>query len=353
MATLVSSPPELCFSSNVADIVFRTDYPSGTVVLDIVAAGTRRNILTELVYADAEKNVTFGDLSTLLEGYARQHLQVTMECSFTDTEGTVSISPVTVLYALADVGTTASDFTTNHFLTILNGEKLTAIGRKEYLSAYNVTSVSVTASVLRSGAVTTVTGTLPYDSQAGTTLVYTFDVSPDNISTLLSLVSTDTLLSYEVSAGNRVQQFRVVTDEVPPAPSLIFANSFGCLEFLHCVGTHKKESKYDRQSTRIHGLMRNYRVTENRQFTANTGWLNTAMADWADDLFRSEEVLLWVENAEGLAVVITDSKSEISNEDDHRPAFEFTYTYAQRIHNVMQPLRAGRIFDNTFDRTFN
>ena len=35
------------------------------------------------------------------------------------------------------------------------------------------------------------------------------------------------------------------------------------------------------------------------------------------------------------------------------PAFEFTYAYAQRIHNVMQPSHAGRIFDNTFDHTFN
>ena len=101
------------------------------------------------------------------------------------------------------------------------------------------------------------------------------------------------------------------------------------------------------------GRLRNYRIIEDRQFTANTGWLNEAMADWADELFRSSEVNLWVNGEKGREVVLSDSKSEVTNEDSHMPAFEFTYTYAQRIHNVMQPNHAGRIFDNTFDHTFN
>ena len=63
--------------------------------------------------------------------------------------------------------------------------------------------------------------------------------------------------------------------------------------------------------------------------------------------------MLWVGDGPGREVVVSDSKSEITNEDDNMPAFEFTYTYAQRIHNVMEPTRAGRIFDNTFDHTFN
>ena len=52
-------------------------------------------------------------------------------------------------------------------------------------------------------------------------------------------------------------------------------------------------------------------------------------------------------------VVISESKSTVTNEDDDMPSFEFSYVYAQRIHNVMQRTHAGRIFDNTFDHTFN
>ena len=47
------------------------------------------------------------------------------------------------------------------------------------------------------------------------------------------------------------------------------------------------------------------------------------------------------------------SQSIIENDSDDMPAFEFSYSYAQRIHNVMQCAHAGRIFDNTFDHTFN
>ena len=55
----------------------------------------------------------------------------------------------------------------------------------------------------------------------------------------------------------------------------------------------------------------------------------------------------------GKEVVLSDSKSDRTNEDDHMPRFTFSYQYAQRIHNVLQMDRVGRIFDNTFDHTFN
>jgi hypothetical protein len=84
------------------------------------------------------------------------------------------------------------------------------------------------------------------------------------------------------------------------------------------------------------------------------------MAGWADDLFRSDEVYVVnvisgqvVSRDGGKQVVITDSKSELTNDDDHLPRFTFSYQYAQRIHNVLQMNRVGRIFDNTFDHTFN
>ena len=94
-------------------------------------------------------------------------------------------------------------------------------------------------------------------------------------------------------------------------------------------------------------------MQEERNFKANTGWLTTDMADWADELFRSQEVYLWVDGQCGREVVITDSTSIISNEDSDMPSFDFTYQYSQRLHNVMQRTHAGRIFDNTFDHTFN
>lgn len=80
------------------------------------------------------------------------------------------------------------------------------------------------------------------------------------------------------------------------------------------------------------------------------------MANWVDELFRSQTV--HVVNFKdghpniGKEVIITESKSEYSNEDEELPRFTFSYQYAQRNHNVLNLLRSGRIFDNTFDNTF-
>ena len=75
------------------------------------------------------------------------------------------------------------------------------------------------------------------------------------------------------------------------------------------------------------------------------------MAFWINDLFRSDEVqLLNFVNGEpkpGKMVVITDVNAEYDNNLDSMPRFKFTYTYAQRNHNVLDTARAGRIFDNT------
>lgn len=351
MATLISQPSTFCFSSVVEDIVFGTNAESGVLTLSVVHNGAIQPVLAETMYPGSDGSIVICDLSSLIEPYAKQHLLVTMQCSFTDAAGTASISPVTVLYAMADVDMPASDFVNSHFLSILNGEKITAMGREERLYAYGTNTATVIADVLlTTGQYNTLSAEIGASGTTGN--ISQFDVSPERIASLVGLVG-GRLLDYTIEAGSRQQNFHCVVDQFPPAPSLIFTNSFGCQEFVHCVGTHKKASKYDRKSARIMGRLRNYLITEERQFTANTGWLNEAMADWADDLFRSEEVYLWVDGMTGRSVVLSDSKSEITNEDDNMPAFEFTYTYAQRIHNVMQPRHAGRIFDNTFDQTFN
>ena len=148
-------------------------------------------------------------------------------------------------------------------------------------------------------------------------------------------------------------KFQVIDELLPPTPSLLFVNSFGCEELIHCVGTHKKASNYTRSQARILGQLANYKVVEDRVFSANTGALSPDMADWADELFRSDEVRHWFDGVPDKSIVITESKSEVTNDDDNLPVFTFSYVYAQRIHNVLQPSHAGRIFDYTFDFTFN
>lgn len=289
--------------------------------------------------------ITLMELGELLEPYARKRLV----CSVTIAAGSTSAT-LTVLYAMADVGVSAETFYNGYFLSILQGPKLTAMGRLELLWYYGSDSATVTAEYADG-----TTATMAAVMATSTTEYSCIDASPDHYAQ-----AGKQLVSYTVQAGQRSQQFNIDPWQPDCAPILEFYNSFGVWELLYCTGTHKVAPEYKRESARIGGKLRNYRIEETRKFEADTGILTTPMAAWADELFRSEE--MYVVNVyggsvedrdEGKEVVITDSKSEVTNEDDDLPHFSFTYQYAQRIHNVLQLNRVDRIFDNTFDHTFN
>lgn len=289
--------------------------------------------------------ITLSDLGKLLEPYARKQLV----CSISISAGNTT-SACTVLYSLADVGISAQEFYNGYFLSILMGTKITASGRRELLWYYGNDSASVTAEYADG-----TTGTFSASVVGGSSTYTCIDVSPDNFVT-----SGKQLVAYTVIAGSRRQRFEIDFSVPDCAPILEFYNSFGVWEYMYCTGKHQVNPEYKRSSVRIGGLLRNYKIEETRTFKADTGIMNTAMANWADDLFRSSEVyVVNVINGEvvstdgGKEVVITDSKSDNNNEDDHMPRFTFSYQYAQSNHNVLQINRVGRIFDNTFDHTFN
>ena len=289
--------------------------------------------------------ITLSDLGELLEPYARKQLVCSVAISADS-----SSSACTVLYAMADVGISAQEFYTGYFLSILMGTKITASGRRELLWYYGSDSASVVAEYADG-----TTGSFSASTVGGSSTYTCIDVSPDNFVT-----SGKELVAYTVIAGSRRQRFEMDFSEPDCAPILEFYNAFGVWEYMYCTGTHHVGSDFKRSQARVGGKLRNYKIEETRTFKADTGFLNTAMANWAEDLFRSDEVYVVnvvngsVQDANGgKEVVLSDSKSDRTNEDDHMPRFTFSYQYAQRIQNVLQMDRVGRIFDNTFDHTFN
>lgn len=329
---------------------FTSDIPDVTIpgtdgtAKQVTVTCDDEELLSESLWP-VDNAVTLSELGELLEPYARKRLV----CSVTVSDGSTS-STFTALFAMVDVGVSASEFYNGYFLSILMGPKVTASGRRELLWYYGNQQAKVTAKYT-DGTSQVFDATVASESSTYTCL----DVSPDNFA-----VENKQLASYKVKAGNRSQKYEMDFDNPDCAPVLEFYNSFGVWEYIYCTGKHQVSPDYKRSSVRIGGHLRNYRIEETRTFKADTGILSTAMANWADDLFRSQEVYVVnvidgqvVSSDGGKEVVVTESKSEISNEDDFMPRFTFSYQYAQRIHNVLQLNRVGRIFDNTFDHTFN
>lgn len=306
-------------------------------------------VFQEQLYPDSNGYIVLRELADLVEpwAYARQ----TVTLGITATGGASFSSSSTVVYCQADFGEdTADNYLSNYFLSILKGPKLTALGRLEILPVQGNTAATCVATY--SDGTTASFGVQTYLAPTSGRLFTEHNVSPSQF-----VAAGKTLVSYVVTVGNRTQEYVLDYDVPDCAPILIFENSFGVEEVVYCTGKHTVDPSYKRSTAYIGRYQRNYHIEETRAFKADTGPLTTAMANWLDDLFRSKYVR--VANLyngtviPGKEVLITESKSSYSNDDAELPRFTFTYQYAQRNHNVVQLQRAGRIFDNTFDNTFN
>lgn len=346
MIVIQSSPAGKHFSSSVPDLSFSIDKDKSYVYVSVDGVNIYSQSLTPV-----EGIITVSDLGGMLEIYAERKLVVDVDVRIDEWDGLNltdnSQFSFQVMFSRADVGVDASEFYDTHFLSILMGTKVTAMGRLEYLHYYGSEAPSCLAQYADG---TTETFTPQVSSGNGR---YTqIDVSPDNF-----MATGKKLISYVVSAGSRQQQFEIDEEQPDCAPILLFDNSFGVQELIYCTGLHKVSPEYKRSSARLGGLLRIYDIEETRKFQADTGVMNIPMANWADELFRSREI--YIVNIYdgtpqvGKRIIITDSKSEVTNDDAEMPRFTFTYQYAQRIQNVIDLKREGRIFDNTFDNTFN
>ena len=100
-------------------------------------------------------------------------------------------------------------------------------------------------------------------------------------------------------------------------------------------------------------------MDEKESFKADTGVLTFPMANWWREVLRSKDIKMltvydgYVETGYGKPVIITSEKSDLSNEADHLPRITFEFEYADRNHNIFDVRAEGRIFDDTFDNTFN
>lgn len=353
--TIKSAPSGTCFLYNIRDLDILTSMSRVLVTVEIGDS----TVYDEFLYP-ADGEILLSDLADIYQPYARQQLIVDSVITVIEqkvssgvetdevTQSDKKTFKLRVLYATVDIpDIDCQDFTDTHFLTLLQDAKTTSLGRLEYLHYLGTDTASVTA-YFTDGTKQLFTA----EVVGGNAKYTTIDVSPSRFSV------RDKVLSYfDVKAGERLQTFIIDQEQPDCAPILLFTNSFGCQELIYCTGKHEVAPEYTRDSAVISGKNINYRITEKRIFKADTGPLTTAMANWADELFRSDEVYIvniyGGEASVGKQVTISDSKSENDNLLDTIPRFTFSYAYSQRQHNVLDMYRAGRIFDNTFDNTFN
>ena len=364
MITMFSSFRTKEFSCSIPDVAFSMTFTRAKVTVSVSKNGTPVVVFDEFLYPDSRNRVELTDIDRLIEPYALKWLifQVDVHIEEQQLSGVMS-GVVDVIYTNERnlscsvisckaniINATAEDFCNSHFLTLLDGPKETAPGWAEYLTYIGTESPSCVVT-LENGDTRSMSVPIEISTDEWTLI----DCSCANFE-----VNDRTVVSYTISAGQRSQKFDVNYHCAPDvAPVLMFYNSFGVQEMAYCTGEHQQVSSFDRKQSRFGRLKKSYAIEEKETFKADTGYLTFPMANWWREVFRSSyvELLLIYDGVVSpdryVPIVITSEKAEMSNEADHMPRFTFEYEYADRNHNVWDARAEGRVFDNTFDNTFN
>lgn len=329
------------FSTELCRLTFETDGESSVLA---VRRGADEIFRCEY-FPDTAGRVTVYDLDRLLEPYIPDGF-----ADFSFVADGVPLGPgtVRVFRSSARVSEPAESFLGSFFLTACCGERDTAPGRFETLTAYCAKAEPVTVErtfrPASGGIAVAVTESVV---EAGWREL---DVSPDRFAD----AGAGTLVAYSVRVGNRVARYRV-NRELPAAdPALVFRNCFHAWETVSLTGTKETTPTFARSQAMVGGRMRSYRVEETVEHKALTGPLRPSMVQVIDDLCRSREVfLLNADGSPGDEVAVTDCDLRRTNEDAAPVVLSVTYRLAERLNAPVKAPRPPRIFDSSFDRKFN
>ena len=322
-------------------------YGTDTIPLRLTVVTPEGVELFSNVYTpDSEGTVTVYDLDKVITSDLRA---VSPQIVLKAGDSRLGPEVIKVLRCSAVVEALAFDFLEKHFLTPSDADRDTALGRYEKLSGYSVDKsvrVTATASFLTPEGKVVTDGPIDIDGFNGGPIEV--DVSP----MLFVKDMRGRLLSYEVRCGKRVARYRVL--DLPEAdPAVVYLNCFGCWETFYFTGKKELTPSYTRSQARIGGKLRSYEIEEELSFKAMTGPLRQGAEDRVMDLVRSREVyLLNSDGSTGEELVVTDCDVKHSNDPSELPDLTVTFRYASTISGRVKVTPKPRVFDNSFDETY-
>ena len=347
MVTIIQDLPDFSFSSTLPNLKFRTDFLTMVVKFYRHNEGEKEELFSEKFTVDKEGVIEITTIGELLEPYLEKKLNQEFSYRIVDAQEEVS-KTFRVQYCRAEIDIPAAAFLKNFFLTTMQGDKSILLDTPEFIHFYEDTPSSVVAQVVYD-----VEGVIQKEEKILKTQTTAHVINTLEVSPYLLEKEGAKLIEYTIKADARSQRYIIDYQSVEARPRLLFTNSFGCQETFLCKGTLELESKITRSAGWVNSQLRNFDTQEERIYKANTGYMTPAVANWAEDLIRSKEIYLLNDRTPGKEIVIVDSKVNRSMRFDELPSFTFDYQLAQRNHNVLLFKEAGRIFDASFDITFN
>lgn len=338
----ITTTPSLMFSYEFQFLEFSADCHAVRIAIcdedDTVFSGE--------YIPDKAGEVKLYDLNEIVDSYIGTAPSAVLKLVCTDLQSNQSVSySTTVLRSSVSYNCTAEEFVKTHFLTSSSSIRYTAMGRYECLSFYALTSqiVNVDISVEKDGALYLVQKTLVEACSVGMNMV---NVSPS------SFIVNGTIIDYTVKCGSRSQRY-VVVPEIDADPAIAYRNRFNVWDTYYFTGTKESDPQFDRAQAWINGQYLTYSVKEVLQFKAMTGIVPLGGEEYLHDIARSPEIrLLDAQGAMRDLLTVMECDIKAVNDDDALNRYTITYRHADKVSAKSFAPVATRIFDDSFDNSY-
>lgn len=270
---------------------------------------------------------------------------------FTFTAGSTS-KTVHVVQSGVTVSESAATFLPSFFLSAVMTERDTSLERKELLTLLpieqSLPTVQAVCSYWDGDAVVTANKPVTTTSMTANT-PFEIDVS----AALFVDTTIGTLVAYSIVAGERTMRFRVTS--LPTAEyAMLFRNTFGAWEPIYFAGMTEEDAEYTRETSMVNGALKLYNLEETASFKSWTGPLRPSGVALARDLARCITTVCLLER--GMAadvVVISNVEVKHTSADNEIADFTFTWRRSAMWSVMLKTVRPPKLFDETFDETYN
>jgi hypothetical protein len=233
-------------------------------------------------------------------------------------------------------------------------EKRTLPGVAEYIPFVATKNTKVLADVcyMFSGVFRKDTVTLYSFGTADT--FHSFDVSAATVAKYVNAGERNLLYWDVYLSGHRDNAVRYILDKSSSySPTvLLFQNCFGGVESFLCRGVCKLGHDSEREKASIGGRTFNAGQTSLLSYTVNTGALTQELCESLIDLLNCRSLML-MKGGDFIPVQIASENVSMPNYRDRLASTEFTYTYSVKNLTIYKYDPSKRIFDYTFDQSFN
>lgn len=258
---------------------------------------------------------------------------------------------VHVVQSGVTVSESAATFLPSFFLSAVMTERDTSLERKEllYLIPIEATLPTVQAVCSYWNGESIVTATKPV---AGI-IVANEPCYVDASASRFVDSELGTLVAYTIVAGERTMRFRVTT--LPTAEhAMLFHNTFGAWEPIYFAGMTEDAPEYTRETAYVNGKMQLYNLEETASFKLWTGPLRPSGVALARDLARCAKGVFLLEGSETTdEVTITAVDVKHTSADNEIADFTFTWRRSAMWSVMLKTVRPPKLFDETFDETYN